>query len=218
MKILALKKFIRQHVTIVRAKRKKNAVKNIRKKEFIVKNVPNYNPFLVICNMIRIFNFAFMLLSFSLFGQEKSDFSLAFKFAYHPQDFFFHAQASFVKNNLYQGVNAGFGINKTLFQQRFNPRLSYEIGYQLPLFKSVSLQAALQIGGSTLNLSTPTVRNHTYQNEFCGLIRSIFGNKHAALVGVGIGPAFEYKRVHNNRYKAFFFWSYFVEIGYRYVF
>lgn len=169
--------------------------------------------------MIRVFAFVCCFPIFSVFSQDSAQYALSANFQYHPQDFFFTLQASRQKNHLVHTIDFGFGINKTLFQQRFFPKVSYEFGAQFRPVSWLGLQPGLRFSYSVMDLRFPTKNPFVHLTELFAIGKIVLGEKHAAILGAGIGPGWEWKHdVLANRNKSFFMWNYVAEIGYRYVF
>lgn len=169
--------------------------------------------------MIRVLAFVCCFPIFSIFAQDSVSYSLSTNLQYHPHDFFFNLQFSRQKQRVVHALDLGFGINKTIFQRRFFPKMSYEFGMNFKLVDWLALQPGVRFSYSFLDVRYPKKNPFIHVTEYFAVGKVILGRKHAVVIGGGIGPAWEWKHHANlGRNRSFFMWNYVAEVGYKYVF
>ena len=158
---------------------------------------------------------AFFVGSFITYSQDstKLQISIQTQFMYHPSDFFWSIGTSIHQHKLSYNIDLGLGVRSTFFQNQLTPRISYNFGYAIRLSKLFIIQPELRASYffQRIQILQSTLLLQEIESFLAGKI--FLGNKHAAFVAGGVGPAWSF----NNK-SSFFHWSYFSEIGYRYVF
>lgn len=73
----------------------------------------------------------YCLFSLPTIAQQKTRYSATVAFQYHPYDFFLSAGVEMHCSSWHHEVQLGCGVNRTFFQQRFYPKVTYSLGYRL---------------------------------------------------------------------------------------
>lgn len=151
--------------------------------------------------------------------QDSAIYSIGADVQYHPQDFFFHVRGQLIKKRLSHEVFLGFGINNTILQGQFKPHLGYDLTYRFKLIDWIVIAPVIRFSYSFLNTKIPPKHPYIHLTESFFGCRLDFGIKNRIAFTGGIGPAVEWKYdAYKGRQNQFFFWNYFVEIGYYHAF
>lgn len=140
------------HVQIVLALRKKIAVKNTRKKVCIVRSVQSVKK-----SRRRII---FLLLFLPYFGYNQSSYNLKFTTSFTKMDFFTGCAIQKQFNRIQPYAQFQFGINRSIFQQRFYPRLTFGCESALSDFEKFNFGPDVSVSFSLLQFNKQA---HSYQ-------------------------------------------------------
>ncbi len=134
-----------------------------------------------------------LVFSFIFYNQVSAQDSIQIRhiieFSYTPVDFFLNYKASCGNPN--HAVIVGFGINRTVFQQRFYPQLGYQYSKQFKIINAIHIKPYAQLTVSRLKVSTAGA--HYWLNPELGCNLE-FGQKRRIGAGAGYRTLFEFWR------------------------
>ena len=161
------------------------------------------------------FGFIFLIfISLNSFSQKDSSHYLGVAIEYNPQDFRLSLSYEHLNKHIFQQAGIGIAIRKTFFQQNFSPVLSYSLGWNWKVGKFKFLPYIRT--GYSMEFMRSTAKQrmiHDFEAEFSGRIG--YGIKNQFYLASGIGPAWEIKYNHySERQTAYFYWTYFFQLGY----
>lgn len=155
-----------------------------------------------------------ILSSLLLHAQDSTRFHGGASFAYTLDDWRFSIHVDDVHKTWYQQAHLGFGIRKTIFQQKFNPLLAYSIGLNLkvgPMF----FRPNLRFTYTAMSLPSQT-KHRLIQNLEADVAGRIgYGIRNSVFFEAGIGPSWEFKYNWFNASRVnYFYWNYFLQLGF----
>ena len=101
-------------------------------------------------------------------------------------DLFAHAGYSRAFAQLEPRISIGLGLNRTISQQRFFPRLTFGVAYDLLEKRRSFLGPDLHCSVSTLRINKDSGKNH-YWLEYMGGIRFVTAGKVRFMSGLALG-------------------------------
>lgn len=163
---------------------------------------------------VKILGFIFLLSSSILFGQH----SIAFRLGVNRFDLQAGIEYSYGIKQIQLHSAFDIGVNRTIFQQRFFPKLSVGTSYDFIPHEKWSLGPQIFSNAFLLNYNKE-LNNLSYWWDILGGIRFSYGQKWKVLAQGGLGPALVWDFLSNeNRYYSTFFVNYEYSLGCAYTF
>ena len=122
---------------------------------------------------------------------KKKQFLLGVHFQYHPYDFFLVPSFSLQKNQFKNEIRFGIGINRTFFQQRFYPQLTYQFSYTFIEQKQFSMYAFARASFYRLNFQFVNSNKATKWLDGLFGFGLLYGKRNQIGCSVGVGPSWE---------------------------
>lgn len=157
--------------------------------------------------------FFVMLLPFLGRTQDDSKSAITATFQYHPYDFFLGLGYQYAPQKWEQEARLSIGLNRSLFQRRFYPKLTYIFAYRLTVYKTLSCAPFLRLDASFLDVSSDVNTNRlTWLEPNLG-INVMNGKRLKYGLSSGIGPSWEWSSQHSGAIQT---WNVFAEINLTY--
>ncbi len=113
-------------------------------------------------------------------------------FQYHPYDFFLVTSLSLQKKQMNHEIRFGTGINRTFFQQRFYPQLSYHFSYSFIENRSFNIFAFARSSFSCLRFQATNTKPLTKWVDGTFGFGVLYGTRNRIGCSIGVGPSWEF--------------------------
>lgn len=159
------------------------------------------------------FIFLFLLVNQSIFAQNQF---ISTSISFNRMDYFHSLNLSKKIQKWEIGAGAGYGINRTIFQQRFFPRLQINTGYCVLQKKKWSIEPTVSICFSWLKVNKSS-KYFTNWTETLGGFTWFYGEKWA--IGQTLQLGYQFENYHNsitNQRQFVGVWAYSFDLKLRY--
>jgi hypothetical protein len=155
--------------------KKRTAVKNIKRKAFTVKSVLNSDQHsFYLCGMRSVsILFLFMIFHLCSFSQDLSGYRFSMQVSLNRMDLFSGLRVERQFDHLETSISLEVGVNRTIFQTRFFPRVSVGAGYNVLKKDNIRIGPAFAYGYSVLQVNKSSGSLHRWNELYGGYTLSI---------------------------------------------
>ena len=158
----------------------------------------------------------FIFVTFLIQAQDSAMVSYTAGIRINRVDFFIQATRQTNFHNFRHEFGVGIGINRTIFQQRFFPELSYRFSYDVLQKERFSLGPAVSLFTSMYQVNKNTNAWHFFQEGLLGFWME-YGRRYKIRLNVGAGVFTEsFKSAINSRYSHHATYGYNGQISFSY--
>jgi hypothetical protein len=146
-------------------------------------------------------------------SQDDKNSAVTLNFQYHPYDFFLGIGYQYAPQKWEHEARIGFGINRSIFQTRLYPKLTYQFGRRFIIYRTFTCTPFIRLDGSLLDVSSD--KNRMVLKWFDPSLGLKLSNGKQLKYGVsaGIGPSWEWNTLKAGSIQT---WNVYAEINFSY--